>query len=195
VSQPAPPDPALQRLVWVLAAAVAALVVHELWQTLRDRKACRRRDRLLLTALAREVLIINGIASAITNDINREREMLREHGRWRLKPLMTLPISIYEIARDHLPNALLEEEDGFLQLIGLQTQCAFMNRLAEEQQRWKSPGAQGQSDQLDVIVQFHEPLGEAVTAVAGRCSRLLRTLDAAGRRVGGLDLKKIEPGQ
>jgi hypothetical protein len=79
-----------------------------------------------------------------------------------------------------------------VQLIGLQTHCAFMNALAEEQRRWKSPDARGQPDQLEVIVQFHAPLEEAITAVIDRCNRLLPALDAAGQKVGGLDLKKVE---
>jgi hypothetical protein len=79
-----------------------------------------------------------------------------------------------------------------VQLIGLQTHCAFMNALAEEQRRWTSPDARGQPDQLEVIVQFHAPLEEAITAVIDRCNRLLPALDAAGQKVGGLDLKKVE---
>lgn len=117
------------------------------------RKDARQRDKLILTALAREVMIINGIAAAIVQDINRERALLRERERWRLKPLMLLPTSIYDLAKGHIPKALLEQEDAFVQLIGLQTQCAFMNELAIEQRRWKSPSARGQPDQHEVIVE------------------------------------------
>jgi len=55
-----PIDPALERIAWVLAAAVAALIVREFWQALRDRTEGRKRDRLILTALAREVIITKG---------------------------------------------------------------------------------------------------------------------------------------
>jgi len=119
---------------------------------------------------------------AIVHDINRERTLLTQTGRWRLKPFMTLPTSIYELAKDHIPRALLEEEDGFVQLISLQTQCAFMNTLAEEQRRWKAPDARGQPDQLEVIVQFHAPLGEAITAVIDRCNRRYRRSTRRARR-------------
>lgn len=186
-------DPALERIAWVLVAAILGLLVREIWQWWRARKDARERDRLILTALAREVFIINGIAAAIVHDINRERSLLREAGRWRLKPLMTLPTSIYDLAKDHIPKVLLEQEDAFVELIGLQTQCAFMNQLATEQGRWKSPAARGQPDQQEVIVEFHAPLEEAITGVVNRCSRLLPVLVAAGEKVGGLDLKRIDP--
>lgn len=192
-STPASPaDPVLERIAWVLAAAVLGLLVREVWQWWRVRKDGRQRDKLILTALAREVIIINGIAAAIVHDINRERALLNERGRWRLKPLMLLPTSIYDLAKGHIPKALLEQEDAFVQLIGLQTQCAFMNQLATEQQRWKSPAARGQPDQHEVIVEFHGPLEEAITAVTSRCNRLLAVLVAAGEKLGGLDLKKID---
>lgn len=188
-----PSDTALERIVWVLAAAVAALIVREVWQALRDRSQRRTRDRLILTALAREVIIVRATAGAIVQDINRERAMRRGNGNWRLKPLMALPTSSCELAREHAPKALLEQEEGIVQLIGLQTQCAYMNSLAEEHQRWKSPSARGQPDQLEVILQFHAPLEEAITAVIDRCDRLLPVLDAAAKKVGGLGLKKVEP--
>ena len=186
-------DPALERIVWVLAAAVAALIVREAWQLIRDRRERRTRDRLILTALAREVFIVRSTAGAIINDINRERTLLAQKGHWRLKPLLRLPTSIYDIVRERIPRALLEESDGLAQLIGLQMHCDFMNRLADEHQRWKSPSARGQDDQLEVIVQFHTSLGEAVTAVVDRATRMLETLEGVADKVGGLDLTKVDP--
>jgi hypothetical protein len=188
-----PSDTALERIAWVLAAAVAALIVREVWQALRDRSQRRTRDRLILTALAREVLVVRAAAAAIVQEINRERALLSGNGRWSLKPLIALPASIYDLARDPIPKALLEQEDAIVEVIGLQTQCAYMNRLAEEHQRWKSPSARSQPDQLEVILQFHAPLEETITAVIDRCDRLFPVIDAAGKKVGGLDLKKVEP--
>jgi hypothetical protein len=185
---------ALDRFGWVIAAAVATLVVREIYEVWRDRRDRRERDRLILTALAREVIIIKGVAAAIVKDMNREREMLNGLA-WRTKPLMALPTMIYEMVRDRIPTALLEEEDGFVQLIGLQTQCAFMNQLATEQQAWKAPAAGSHPNQLAVIMGFHTEgvFEEAINAVFERCSRLLVTLERAGEKVGGLALKRIEP--
>jgi hypothetical protein len=185
-------DAVLERIAWVLAAAVAGLLVREAWRVAQERSRGRQGDRMMLTALAREVLIIKATAAAIIQDINRERALLREEGRWRLKPLMTLPTSIYEMARQRIPGALLEQEDGFVQLIGLQTQCAFMNRLAEEHQRWKSPEARRQADQLEVIIGFHAPLEEAIRAVIRRCDCLVATLEASAQTLGGLQLRRGE---
>jgi hypothetical protein len=186
---------ALDRFGWVIGAAVATLVVREIYEVWRDRRDRRERDRLILTALAREVIIIKGVAAAIVKDMNREREMLNRQGAWRTKPLMALPTMIYEMVRDRIPTALLEEEDGFVQLIGLQTQCAFMNQLATEQQAWKAPAAGSHPNQLAVIMGFHAEgvFDEAINAVFERCNRLLVTLERAGDEVGGLALKRIEP--
>lgn len=87
-------DTALERIAWVLAAAVAALIVREIWQALRDRSQQRTRDRLILIALAREVFIIRATAATIVHDINRKRALMNGKARWRLKPLLTLPASI-----------------------------------------------------------------------------------------------------
>lgn len=176
----------------MLAAAVLALVVREVWQLIRDRREGRQRDRLILTAVAREVFVVRATADAIIKDINRERMILAEKAKWRLKPLLRLPTSIYDVLRERIPKALLEEDDGLAQVIALQAQCDFMNKLAEEQQRWKSPAARGQEDQLEVIVQFHGPLGETISSIAERCGHLLSTLERAGEKVGGLDVKRVQ---
>lgn len=184
-------DPALDRVVWALAAAVLGLVVREVWQAWRQRDEKRKRDRLILTGLAREVLIIKAIAAAIVQDLNRERVLLSERERWRLKPLVALPTGIYDLVRSYIPRALLEQDEGFVQLIGLQIQCEFTNQLAHEQQNWKSPAARG-SEQLEIIVSFHAPLEESIVSVSDRCVRLLTTLEAAATKVGGLDLKRLD---
>ncbi len=184
-------DPAITRAAWIIVAAVAALVVREIWQAVQSWRDGRRRDKMILSALAREVIAINAIAVAIVNDINRERTMLREDGRWRLKPLLRLPATLYDLSREHIPKSLLDDPRGFVGLLGLQTQCIYTNQLADELMKWKSPAARELDDQLQVIVDFHDPLGESVTQVIHRCDDLLPRLKAAGDKVGGLNLTPV----
>jgi hypothetical protein len=185
-----PGDDALQRTAWILVAAVATLLLREIWQAVQSRRQGRQRDREVLTALAREVLAINAVAHAIVNDINRERALLNESAQWRMKPMLILPTSIYDIARDRMPSVLIKQSGSFVQLIGLQTQCIFMNQVVDAQQRWKAPAARGLEDQLEMIASFHASMEEAILSVIDRCDRLLPILTTAGESVGGLLLER-----
>lgn len=181
-------DPTLEKMVWILFASVVGLVLREIWQALRDRKARRDRDRLILSALLREIHVIRGAASAIVQDINRERILLTE-GRWRLKPLMVLPAGVYDLVKPHAPKALLQEANSLVDLVRLQAQCTYTNQVADEQRKWKSPTARDQPDQLDTIISFHPAIEESVVAVVERCDKLIPALQAAGKKVGGLNLQ------
>jgi hypothetical protein len=127
------------------------------------------------------------------SDVNKERELLNEEGRWRLKPLLTLPTGIYDLVRGEVPDRLLEQETGFVQLVGLQTQCVFMNQVADEHRKWRSPAARHAPDQLEVIANFHPVIGETLQNVIRRCDEFMPTLEAAAQGVGGLKLKPVHP--
>jgi hypothetical protein len=185
-------DPWLERVGWGLAIAVLGLILREAWQAFSDRKAKRRREQMLLTALAREVIVIRAVAAAIINDVNKERKLLNEEGRWRLKPLLTLPTGIYEVVRGRVPERLLEQEIGFVQLVGLQTQCTFTNQVAAEHREWRSPAARDAPDQLEVIRNFHPVIGETLENVIRRCDEFIPTLEAAAKGIGGLALKPVQ---
>ena len=79
----------------------------------------------------------------------------------------------------------------------LQAQCDYTNVLAHEYERWKTPEARGQPDQIETILSFHEAIAESVNQVADRYRTLQPLVVAAGDAVGGLNLegRASEPSQ
>jgi hypothetical protein len=172
-----------------LAVAVFALVVREVWQAFRARQERRARDRALLSALLRELTAVAGITQSVGRDINKEREMIATQERWRLKPLVRFPTTFYEIVKSEIPAALLQQEGAVRTLLTLQVQCEYSNALAAEYQKWKTPEARGQPDQLETILSFHEGIIESANTVAKHCNVVIPLVHAAGELVGGLNLE------
>lgn len=117
-----------------------------------------------------------------------------KESRWRLKPLLTLPTGIYDLVRGQVPERLLEQDMGFVQLVGLQTQCVFTNQVADEHRKWRSPAARDAPDQLEIIRNFHPIIGETLQNVIRRCDELMPTLETAAKGIGGLALKPVNAG-
>lgn len=182
-------DPVLERTVAALAVVVIGLVIREVWQALRARREKRARDQAILSALLRELSVVAGIVGSITQDINKERAMIGAEARWRLKPLVRFPTAMYELVKQHIPTALLKQDGAVRMLVVLQMQCEYTNALTAEHQKWKTPEARGQPDQIETILSFHESIMESVTAVANRCNELQPLVRAAGETVGGLSLE------
>jgi hypothetical protein len=182
-------DPVLERTLIALAVAVFALVVREVWQAFRARRERRARDRAILSTLLRQLSVVAGITSSVSRDINKERELLAAQERWRLKPLLRFPTTIYDLVQPHIPLALLKQEGAVRTLLVLQTQCEYTNALTAEHQKWKTPEARGQPDQIETILSFHESIMESVNAVANRCNDVIPLVHAAGETVGGLNLE------
>jgi hypothetical protein len=181
-------DSDLERAVLALTVAVFGLIAREVWQAYRSRRERRARDRAILSALLRELGAVAGITRSIGQDVNREREMLGTQQRWRLKPLLRYPTAIYDLVKNQVPTSLLGEQGAVRILLLLQTQCEYTNALVREYQRWKSPEARGQPDQISTILSFHESIMESVNSVAERCTELQPLVVAAGETVGGLEL-------
>jgi hypothetical protein len=186
-------DPTLERVTWVLFAAVVALVLREAWQIRQARRATRARDRVILSALLRELSMILGVASSVHRDINKERELLNAQQRWRLKPLVRFPTTIYRLVIDHPPAALLEREGALPLLAVLEHQCGYSNALADSQEKWKTPDARGQRDQIETIVSFHEAIMESTNKIIDQCGKLQPVIVEAGETVGGLNLAGPPP--
>ena len=121
-------------------------------------------------------------------DINRERKMLAETQQWRLKPLVRFPTAIYTLVAERVPAALLKHEEALPYLVRLQTQCGYSNALADEHQRWKTPEARGQPDQIETILSFHISIMESVNATVDVCTKVQPLIVEAGDAVGGLNL-------
>jgi hypothetical protein len=175
--------------VLALAVAVAGLVLREVWQAFRARREQRARDRAILSALLRELSVIAGTVLSVTQAMNREHELLTTQERWSLKPLLRFPTSTYDLVKPGIPSGLLKQERAVPTLVLLQAQCEYANALAQEYQRWKTPEARGQPDQVETIWSFHGSVHEAVTLVANRCNDLTEFVRAAGEAVGGLNLE------
>jgi hypothetical protein len=181
-------DPALERVVWALVAAVVGLLINEAYKTHKSRRDRCARDRAILSAVLRELSVILGIASSITVDVAREREMLTTRGRWSLKPFVRMPTLTYDLIKDDPPAGLLAQDGAIVDLVALVTQCAYTNDLADAQMVWKTPAARGQADQVETIASFHVSIMESVKAVVERAERLRLAVRAAGATVGGLNL-------
>jgi hypothetical protein len=182
-------DASVEAVGWALVVAVFGLLLREGWQAWRARQDQRERDRLVLSALLREISAIHGLANGIVSDVERERGLLADQSRWRLKPLVGLPTGTYELVKDRPPSALLRQAGALIDLIRLQVQCTYTNALAHEQQRWKTPAASERRDQAETIASFHPAILESVNVVIERCDRLAPALRTAGERVGGLNLE------
>ncbi len=182
-------DAGLEGAVWALVVAIVGLLLREGWQARRARQDQRARDRLVLSALLREISAVHGLADSIVRDIARERDLLAEQQHWRLKPLVGLPTGTYDLVKARPPNALLGQAGAFIDLMRLQVQCAYTNALAHEQQEWKTPAAGGRADQAETIASLHPAILESVSVVIERCDRLAPALRAAGEKVGGLNLE------
>jgi hypothetical protein len=194
VTEHASTDPVLERVAWILLAAIAGLVVREVWQAWRARQEGRARDQIILSAVLRELSTIVGVATSMHRDINRERAMINEAQRWRVKPLVRFPTTIYTLVTSHVPASLLRQEGAVPLLMVLQEQCMYSNALAEEQQKWKAPSAQGLPNQMEIIISFHEAIMESVNTTLRRCATLQPLVVAAGDAVGGLNLAgRIKP--
>lgn len=188
-------DTALEGAVVALVVAVFGLVASQVWQSWRERKERRARDRAILSALLREVAVIGGVAGSIIQDLNKERAMLAAQSRWRLKPLMRFPTSTYDLIRSAIPGPLLKQEHAVASIVLLQAQCQYTNDLTDQYQAWKLPGSRQEPDQVETIVSFHDSIAESVTTVVTKCEELRPLLRAAGQSVGGLNLEGPPPPQ
>jgi hypothetical protein len=182
-------DPVLEKVAIGLAVAVAGLIAREVYAAYQARRRQRARDRAIVSALLRELAVIAGVTRSIGHDVNRERTMIAQQGHWRLKPLLRFPAGVYELVRGHIPDVLLTRPAAVRRLLMLQMQCEYANSVAEEHQKWKTPDARGQPDQIDIIVSFHESIMESVNAVAAHCRELQPLVMAAGEKLGGLNLE------
>jgi hypothetical protein len=193
VIERAPSNPAFERAAWALAVAVVGLILREVWQAWRTRRDRRTRDKAVLSALLREVSIVRGAALAILADLARELALVQSEARWRLKPLIAVPSTVYDTVKVDPPASLLKQSMALADLVRLQYQCDYTNALAAEQQKWKTPSARGQPDQIETILSFHPAIRESVAAVIERCERLRNAIRAAGEQVGGLNLEGPPP--
>lgn len=174
-------DAALEGALVTLLVAVFGLVATQVWQSWRERKERRARDRAVLSALLRETAVIGGVAGSIVRDINNERAMLATESRWRLKPLMRFPTSTYDLIRDAIPAPLLKQERAVEKIVLLQAQCQYTNALTDQYQAWKQPGSRQEPDQIETIVSFHESIAESVGTVVNRCEELRPLLTGRSR--------------